>query len=106
MTDGEIRASYRQAKYPKDQIKILAQLNDKSINDIKVVLGLSADKRPEAKEKQHCRSKYNKWKTEEIDRLCRAYKCGLKAKIIAEMLDKKHQSVAYKIWDLKSKGLL
>lgn len=40
MTDGEIRASYRQAKYPDEQIKILAQLTGKSVREIKKIIGL------------------------------------------------------------------
>ena len=40
MTDGEIRASYRQAKYPREQIQILAQLTCKSVSEIKQICGI------------------------------------------------------------------
>ena len=38
MTVEEIRRSYRQAKYPKQQIHILADLNDCSVDEIEAIL--------------------------------------------------------------------
>ena len=49
MTDSEIRTSYRQALNPKEQIKILAELNDCSKNRIEYILGLCDKLYPEVK---------------------------------------------------------
>ena len=38
MKPGEIVVSYKQAKYPENQIKILAQLNNCKQDDIKEML--------------------------------------------------------------------
>ena len=50
MTDEEIRTSYRQAKYPKQQIKILSELTLKTRQEICDILGIdskgAAKKRP------------------------------------------------------------
>lgn len=47
MTDGEIRTSYRQAKNPKKQIGILAQLNQCSKEEIcRIIAGEPAEKSP------------------------------------------------------------
>lgn len=40
MTDGEIQTSYRDAKYKRQQIRILAELNACSTDRIKTILGL------------------------------------------------------------------
>ena len=40
MTDEEIRTSYRQAKYPKEQIKILSELTLKTRQEICDILGI------------------------------------------------------------------
>jgi len=39
MTPNEIRASYKAAKYPDDQVKILADLNETTEDEIISVLG-------------------------------------------------------------------
>ena len=65
MTDGEIRASYRQSKYPKEQIKILAQLTDRPVADIKRICGLKVSKSDEVE--QRCESKaWTRWSEEDI----------------------------------------
>ena len=38
MTEEEIRRSYKQAKHPQSQIRILAELNDCSVDTIKAIL--------------------------------------------------------------------
>lgn len=38
MTDEEIRRSYREAKYPKQQLSILADLNCCSVAEIKAIV--------------------------------------------------------------------
>lgn len=38
MTDNEIRTSYKYAKYPKEQIRILAQLNACSRSKIEMII--------------------------------------------------------------------
>ena len=38
MTEEEIRRSYKQAKHPNQQIRILAELNDCSVDTIKAIL--------------------------------------------------------------------
>ena len=62
MTDGEIRASYRQAKYPKEQIKILAQLTDRPVADIKRICGVGGAKKDVREE----RKKFG-WTEEDIE---------------------------------------
>lgn len=62
MTDGEIRASYRQAKYPKEQIKILAQLTDRPVAEIKRICGVGGGKRDVREE----RKKFG-WTEEDIE---------------------------------------
>lgn len=44
MTDEEIRISYRDAKYPKQQIKILCELTLKSKAEICEIIGLDSKK--------------------------------------------------------------
>lgn len=38
MSEREIYLSYKNAKYPKSQIRVLAELNDKSPKDIKEII--------------------------------------------------------------------
>lgn len=44
MTESEIKASYSHAKHKNTQIKILADLNDCSVKDIKTILGIQEEK--------------------------------------------------------------
>lgn len=46
MTESEIKASYSHAKHKATQIKILADLNDCSVREIKEILGLQEVKKP------------------------------------------------------------
>lgn len=47
MTEEEIRRNYHQAKYPQQQVRILADWNTCPVKDIKRILGLPLTKRDE-----------------------------------------------------------
>lgn len=85
MTDGEIRASYRQAKYPEEQIKILSQLTTKSIAEIKEICGLKVDKKD---------GRYWGWTDDDIEYLKANY--HLPDREIGKVLNKNAQAVRNK----------
>ena len=83
MTFEEIRRSYREAKYPEKQIRILSELNECRVSDIKAVLNgvaVSAHKR------------YNKTSDREKRRL---YEKGLNDCEISSALGITPQAVFY-----------
>ena len=94
MTEGEIRASYRQAKYPKQQIRILSQLTNKSIADIKRICGLKVNKSDEA-----AIGMRGTWSKEEIEYLKANH--HLSTKELASRLGKTIDMIAYKRRSLK-----
>lgn len=66
MTPEEIRASYREARYPKRQIRILAELNLTSTDHIKQIV---ADVTTAAEEPKRKCKKYTEAECAEIGRL-------------------------------------
>ena len=103
MTDGEIRASYRQAKYPNQQIKILSQLTNKSIADIKIICGVMSAEETHVPKK---RNQHIAWTQNEVKKLIKAHKYGYAQKRIAKLLDRSVSSVQTKFYELKRKGLI
>lgn len=60
MTEGEIIASVRQAKSPKKQIRVLAELNAVSPQEIQKIVGYTEPKKKHPQKQNH-----RAWKTEE-----------------------------------------
>jgi hypothetical protein len=101
MTDGQIQGLYRGCKCPKEQIQILMQITGKSEAEICRIVGVAVpakDRRVYAPRKE--------WTPKDIEHLCTAYNNGVKAKRIAEMLDRSAKAIETKIYDLKTKGVL
>ena len=67
MHEGEIRYMYRKAKNPKKQIRVLAELNNVSVDIIKKIIGI------EPIEEVKKMKEYKPWTEEEINTLCALY---------------------------------
>ncbi|GEM_PF-2329476 len=82
MTDEQIRFSYREAAFPKDQIKILSQLNACGQDDIrKIIADIKINKPTGLKE-----AKYDRWTDEQAITLDRLYKDGIKPQTISRII--------------------
>ena len=103
MTDGEIRASYRQAKYPTEQIKILAQLTTKSVAEIKKICGVRLN-RADVIEAE--RTVHTPWEKDETQILIDMYSKGKKPGMIAVSINRPVGSVYAKIHELKLRDML
>lgn len=89
MSDGEIALSYRDAAYPKEQIDILAQLNDCEKGTIIKILeykGYDVTKRPLRPESTKQISRVNPFSTEKA---MEAYLSGMNDRQIADFVGTK-----------------
>lgn len=92
MTEGEIRASYRQAKDQKEQIKILSELNACSVDRICEVLGIEAPRR-----KNTVKYLPHKWTDEDIRILYNMLRSGYGYAEIGEIIGVSKTAVMMKI---------
>lgn len=108
MTDGEIVTFYRQAKSPKRQITILAQLNcmkKQEIKDILIKAGCNLNKPPRKNKTSGGTIRRINWK--EIDpEIIRLYKEGKKYREIAEITGVGIKSIGVRIHRLRNKGYI
>ena len=101
MTNSEIQGLFRCAKYPRKQIQIISQLSGKSEKEVSEIVGYAL---PQAKTKPPRLRK--PWSEKETENLCTAYGCGVKAAVIAKMIDRPVSAVKSKICELKIKGII
>lgn len=87
MTPEEIRASYREARYPKRQIRILAELNLTSTDHIKQIV---ADVTTAEEPKRKCK----KYTEEECAEIARLWKEGITVEEIALRMNRDHCAIA------------
>lgn len=82
MTDEEIRKSYLTAKYPEEQIQILAELTDRDSDEIRAIIA--------GESSENLRRKPMivgvAWSDEEAAYLAKAYREGISAPTIAKHL--------------------
>ena len=112
MTEGEICASYRQAKDPKEQIGILADLNLCTGREIKEILhknGLFPLRRekaaiePEKERKKNMNGR--KWTLEEVEYMLAKRKAGVPLGEIAADLGRTETAVNGKLQKLREEGM-
>lgn len=94
MTPGEILTSYRQAAKPKEQIKILAELNAATTNEIRTVLAECGVEAPPLR-------RISYWSAAEETLLRDLAAEGKTAKQIAEVLGRTDKSVIAKACSMK-----
>lgn len=108
MTDGEIVTFYRQAKSPKKQITILAQLNcmkKQEIKDILIKAGCNLNKPPAKNITNSVAIRRINW--EAIDpEIIRLYKEGKKYREIAEITGVGIKSIGVRVHRLRDKGYI
>ena len=112
MTEGEICASYRQAKDPKEQIRVLSELNLCTGVEIKEILRkhgeLPAKKEkaaiaPEKERKKQMNGR--KWTLEEVEYMLEKKKAGVPLGDIAADLGRPKASISTKLKMLKREGM-
>jgi hypothetical protein len=101
LTDAQIQAMFRYCKDVDEQVAICSQLTGKSEEEICEIVGIDPIKRTKKP-----RAERKLWTAKEVENLCTAYRCKVKTKTIADMLDRPLGSVKAKIAELKIKGIL
>lgn len=105
MTEFEICREYRQAKYPNEQIKIIADLTCKTREEIKEILMKNGQMKPKKETWQTSSSRYGVTWTEEMDRmLLLLVERGFTRKKIAEFMAFTKPRVENRIQKLKKEG--
>ena len=99
MTEEQIKLSYKQAKDPKRQRSILAQLNSVPVIIIDKIIGLT-----DRDIKLH--NKNNRWTKEEKEMLCGLYAEKNTYEDISLILGRDILSIKNKIYYLRKKGEL
>ncbi len=97
MTEGGIITSVRQAKSPKKQIRVLAELNAVSPDEIKKIVGENEKKNPAKKKKPHPMRPWTKAEEAELRAMIEA---KLRLKEIAARIGRSEGSINGKIDDL------
>lgn len=121
MTDGEIVTFFRQAADPKAEIRILAELNNCSTDEILEALRSRGIKTPRVKNYDPSRiSNYDvsgrrsktdatqfrmgKWTDEDTQTIVSMYEDGYGYSEIARKVNRTETAVKARIWDLNRKG--
>jgi hypothetical protein len=92
MTDEEIRRDFQLAKNPLKQIKILAELNDCSIDKIKYILGV-----------KEMKSNYTVWSKEKDQQLYELKKAGNKWSDIAKVFETSAKAVQMRYYKIRDR---
>ncbi|MGM9684192.1 MAG: hypothetical protein ACI3XQ_11410 [Eubacteriales bacterium] len=105
MSEYEIRQSYDTAKSKKQQIKILAQLNDTDECEICRIIGIGT-RTPKYRKKSNGDRLYPMWSQEEDTRVIELYRGGTNVKDIAYEIGRTPNAVSKRVVMMRNMGLV